>query len=72
MKVSVIKATRIGNRRLAEGDEIDLPVQVARQYLRAGFVTAIAGEVAQPEAEEEHPKKKKTYKTRAIEAEDND
>lgn len=75
MKVTVAKAMRLGNRRVVAGEEIEVPDRLARLLIRSGRLRSADAGTAAPEEsaptnEEEEPKKKRTYKTRQMKAED--
>jgi hypothetical protein len=77
MKIVMTRTMRLGNRRVMEGEEIDLPDKFARQFLRVGHATEAGekkpGKAKPAEKAEATPKDdKKTYKTRRLKAEDND
>ena len=72
MKVTVIKQMRVGNRRHAVGDEIEVPDRLAKALIRTGHIraqTAPAAKAPPAPAEDEAPQKR-TYKTRRLTAED--
>lgn len=79
MKLVANGSIRLGSRRYAEGDEFDMPDrQLAGILVRTGKA-ALADDrpkkKAKAEKQAEEPpedKKKKTYKTRQIKAEDGD
>ena len=73
MRVTVIKQMRVGNRRHAVGDEIEVPDKLAKALIRTGHMraleTAPAAKASPAPADDEAPQKR-TYKTRRLTAED--
>ena len=76
MKIVLNADLRVGTRRFADGDEVDLPDRFAQALVNAGKATAANDKPAKKQkkaadpVEEERPKK--DYKTRQIKAEDSD
>lgn len=68
MKLIAQGTLRFGTKRYAEGEEFDVPDKFARALIASGQATE-AGK-GEAEAETSPPPKKKTYKTRKLEAED--